>query len=268
MRFKEDEMKEKGNGALVLAGCSFHSRLLLGSARYPDQETLAAAIKASGAEIITASMRRVGAVPSHLEGLFTYFKEYPVKLLPNTAGCFTAKEAVLTAQLAREALNTNWIKLEVIGDDKTLLPDVVELLKAAHELVREGFIVLPYCSDDLIVCCKLADMGCAAIMPLGSPIGSGMGILNPYNLEILREKISIPLILDAGIGTASDVATAMEMGFDAVLVNTAIAQAESPIVMAESMKHACLAGRMAFIAGRIPRRFYASASSPCEGVMQ
>ncbi len=251
----------------ILGNQTFQSRLLLGSALYPDQETLIQSIEASGTEIVTVSMRRTSAVHSQMEGMLPYFKSKGIRLLPNTAGCFTAKEAVLTAQLAREALETNWIKLEVIGDDKTLFPDLVELLKAADVLTREGFVVLPYCNDDLVTCKKLEGMGCAAVMPLGSPIGSGMGLLNPYTLKILREQIAIPLILDAGIGTASDVAKAMELGFDAVLINTAIAQAERPVSMALAMKLASQAGRLAYQAGRIPTKRYAAASSPVEGMI-
>ena len=188
-------------------------------------------------------------------------------ILPNTAGCFTAKEAVLTAQLAREALETNWVKLEVIGDDETLFPDVTELLKAAEQLLADGFIVLPYCNDDPITCRKLADMGCAAVMPLGAPIGSGMGIRNPYNIQIIRDLIDIPVIVDAGVGTASDAALAMELGVDGILMNTAIAGAEHPVKMATAMKLAIEAGRLAFEAGRIPKRLYAKASSPVEGMI-
>jgi thiazole synthase len=188
-------------------------------------------------------------------------------ILPNTAGCFTAREAVLTAQLAREALDTNWVKLEVIGDDETLFPDITELLKAAEQLLADGFVVLPYCNDDPITCRKLADMGCAAVMPLGAPIGSGMGIRNPYNLRIIREQCQVPLIVDAGVGTASDVAVAMELGIDGVLLNTAIAQAERPVDMARAMRLAAEAGRLAWRAGRIPKRLYASASSPLDGVI-
>jgi thiazole synthase len=188
-------------------------------------------------------------------------------ILPNTAGCYTAKEAVLTAQLAREALDTPWIKLEVIGDDDTLFPDVPELLKAAEQLLADGFVVLAYCNDDPIACRRLADMGCAAVMPLGAPIGSGMGIRNPYNLRIIRQQCRVPLIIDAGVGTASDVAVALELGIDGVLLNTAIAQAERPVQMARAMRLAAEAGRLAYGAGRIPKKLYATASSPVEGMM-
>jgi thiazole synthase len=190
-------------------------------------------------------------------------------ILPNTAGCYTARDAVLTAHLAREALDTNWVKLEVLGDEDTLFPDVPELLKAAEQLIADGFEVFPYCNDDPIACKKLADMGCAAVMPLGAPIGSGMGIRNPYNLRIIREQTEGgPLIVDAGVGTASDVAVAMELGGDGILLNSAIAQAEHPVQMARAMRLAVEAGRLAFRAGRIPRRLYAKASSPLEGLIE
>lgn len=260
-------MKNYHDSDFIIANQTFHSRLLVGSARYSDPETMIESIEASGANIVTVSMRRISTIQSHMEEILKHFKTKRLHILPNTAGCYTAKEAILTAQLAREALETNWIKLEVIGDNKTLFPDVVELLKAADELIRDGFVVLPYCNDDPITCQKLADMECAAVMPLGSPIGSGMGILNPYNLKIIREQISIPLILDAGIGTASDVATAMELGFDGVLINTAIAQAERPVSMAIAMQLACQAGRLAYLSGRISTKLYARASSPIEGMI-
>lgn len=260
-------MKQPQDTEFVIANQLFTSRLLIGSARYPDQKTMIESIEASEAEMITVSIRRMNVVPSQMRTIFRHPTIKKLHILPNTAGCYTAKEAILTAHLAREALATNWIKLEVIGDERMLLPDVIELLKAANELIREGFIVLAYCNDDLITCQKLADMGCAAVMPLGSPIGSGMGILNAYNLEIIREQITIPLILDAGIGTTSDVTKAMELGFDGVLINTAIAQAEHSVHMATAMKLACQAGRLAYLSGRIPKRFYAEASSPSEGMI-
>ncbi len=252
---------------LIISGKEFGSRLLMGTAGFPDHKSLQDAIEVSGTEIVTFSLRRFNKEQSYMAQTLNNIRQKGHQALPNTAGCYTAKEAVLTAKLAREALETNWIKLEVIGDNKTLLPDVLELLKAADLLIHEGFTVLPYCNDDLITCQKLADIGCAAIMPLGSPIGSGMGILNSYNLEMIRERISIPLILDAGIGTASDAVKALELGFDGVLVNSAISKAQHPIKMAEAMKHACQAGRMAFLAGRIPKRRYAVPSSPKEGVI-
>jgi thiazole synthase len=255
-------------GELVIAGRAFHSRLLIGTAKYPNAQTMLAAIEASGAEIVTLSIRRINVQETASESMVKYLEEKNLFFLPNTAGCYTAKDAVLTAQLARESLNTNWIKLEVIGDDETLFPDTVELLKAAEQLLNEGFIVLAYTNDDPITCKKLYNLGCHAVMPLASPIGSGMGIRNPYNLQIIREQLpDIPLIIDAGIGTASDAAIAMELGYDGVLLNTAISQAQHPVQMAEAMKLAVKAGRLAFEAGRIPRKLYATASSPLEGII-
>lgn len=264
MLYKVGEMDTQG---LKIADKVFESRLLLGSARYPDPQTLQEALEASGTELVTLAIRRLDLKSSHSEGILRYLDTDRYHLLPNTAGCYTAKDAVLTAQLAREALETNWVKLEVIGDDKTLLPDVVELLKAASELVREGFTVLPYCTDDLISCRKLADIGCAAVMPLASPIGSGMGIRNPYNIQMIREHVDIPLVIDAGIGTASDAAIAMELGADAVLVNTAISQSQHPVAMARAMKLTCEGGRLAYLSGRIPRKLYAESSSPLDGLV-
>jgi thiazole synthase len=251
---------------LTIAGKSFSSRLFIGTARYPNQQVMLDAIKESGAEVVTVAIRRVGLNTGTGESLWDLLKGY--HLLPNTAGCYTAKDAVLTAQLAREALDTNWIKLEVIGDDETLFPDVEHLIRAAAELVNDGFIVLPYCNDDPITCKKLQDIGCAAVMPLGAPIGSGMGIRNPYNLQIIREQISVPLIVDAGVGTASDAAIAMELGCDGVLLNTAVAGARDPVKMARAMRLAIESGRLAYEAGRIPRKLYATASSPLEGLIE
>lgn len=252
---------------LKIGGKEFHSRLLLGTSRYPSPRVLAKALKASGTEIITVSIRRINLEQQQQTFLgMEELKQY--QLLPNTAGCYTAKEAVLTAQLAREALGTDWIKVEVIGDEKTLMPDSVELLKACEELVREGFTVLPYTSDDAVVCRRLADMGCAAIMPLASPIGSGQGIRNPHALEMIREMIpNLPLIVDAGIGTASDAAQAMELGYDGILMNTAVAEAMNPEGMALAMKLAVEAGRLAWESGRIPIIKYAQASSPEHGII-
>lgn len=250
---------------LTVAGRQFTSRLFIGTARYPNQQVMLDAIKASGAEVVTVAMRRV-SVDGGGEGLFDVLGDN-CTLLPNTAGCYTAKDAVLTAQLAREALETNWIKLEVIGDDETLFPDVEHLLVAAEELVALGFTVLPYCNDDPITCKKLEDLGCAAVMPLGAPIGSGMGLRNPYNLRIIRAQCQIPLIVDAGVGTASDAALAMELGCDGVLLNTAVAQAHDPLAMANAMRLAVEAGRLAYRAGRIPRRLYATASTPEDGLI-
>jgi thiazole synthase len=253
---------------LIIANKVFHSRLLVGTSRYPNPQTMMSALDASGAEIVTVAVRRVNLNEKSSESILGYLDQKKYWLLPNTAGCFTAKDAILTAQLAREALETNWIKLEVIGDDETLFPDVIELVKAAEKLVADGFIVLPYCNDDPITCRKLYDVGCAAVMPLGAPIGSGMGIRNPYNLQIIREQLpDIPLIIDAGVGTASDAAIAMELGMDGVLLNTAISQAQHPVQMATAMKLAVAAGRLAFEAGRIPKKLYATASSPLEGVI-
>jgi thiazole synthase len=239
---------------------------MIGSSRYPNQQVMLNAIEASGAEIVTVAVRRV-SVEAGGEGLYDVLGGR-YHLLPNTAGCYTARDAVLTAQLAREALETDWIKLEVIGDEDTLFPDAVELLKAAEELVRDKFIVLPYCNDDPITCRKLEDLGCAAVMPLAAPIGSGMGIRNPYNLRIIRERCSVPVIVDAGVGTASDAAVALELGCDGILLNTAIAGARDPVKMARAMRLGVEAGRLAFEAGRIPRRLYATASSPEEGMIE
>jgi thiazole synthase len=268
LRCSKTKRTEKEMGELVIAGKAFQSRLLIGTAKYPNPQTMLAAIEASGAEIVTVSIRRINVQETASESIIKYLEEKNLFFLPNTAGCYTAKDAVLTAQLARESLNTNWIKLEVIGDDETLFPDTVELLKAAEQLLNDGFIVLAYTNDDPITCKKLYNLGCHAVMPLASPIGSGMGIRNPYNLQIIREQLpDIPLIIDAGIGTASDAAIAMELGYDGVLLNTAVSQAQHPVQMAEAMKLAVKAGRLAFEAGRIPRKLYATASSPLEGII-
>jgi thiazole synthase len=250
-----------------LADRTFKSRLILGSARYPNPGTMLEALNASGTEMVTVAIRRVNLNDGSSESVLNLLRKENYFILPNTAGCFTAKEAVLTAQLAREALETNWIKLEVIGDDDTLFPDVPELLNAAETLIADGFVVLPYCNDDPVTCRKLADMGCPAVMPLGAPIGSGMGIRNPYNLRIIRDVVDVPVIVDAGVGTASDVAVAMELGCDGILMNTAVAEAKHPVEMARAMKLAAEAGRLAYHAGRIPKKLYASASSPLEGII-
>ncbi len=250
---------------LTIAGKTFKSRLFIGTARYPNRQLMLNAIAASGAEVVTVAVRRVSPEDGG-ESLFDLLKDY--HLLPNTAGCYTARDAVLTAQLAREALGTPWIKLEVIGDDETLFPDVEHLLQAAGQLVEDGFIVLPYCNDDPITCKKLVDLGCAAVMPLGAPIGSGMGIRNPYNLRIIREQCPVPLIVDAGVGTASDAALAMELGCDGVLLNSAVAQARDPVTMARAMRLAIEAGRLAHQAGRIPRRLYATASTSSDSMIE
>jgi thiazole synthase len=240
------------------------SRLLLGTGGFPSLELLSAAIAASGSELVTVALRRID--PAARGSLVDVLSESGVELLPNTAGCYTARDAVLTAKLAREAFETNWVKLEVIGDEDTLLPDAPELLRAAEELVDEGFVVLPYTSDDPVLARRLQDIGCAAVMPLGSPIGSGMGIRNPYNIALIREAVDVPVVLDAGVGTASDAALAMELGCDAVMAASAIARAQDPVRMARAMRAAVQAGRLARGAGRIPRRLYATASTPDEGL--
>ena len=250
---------------LVIAGRSFRSRLLIGTAGYPNQQVMLDSIAASGAEMVTVSIRRIsleGYAESMLDLLGgRYF------LLPNTAGCETKRDAILTAQLAREALETDWIKLELIGDRETLYPDVEQLLAAAAELVKDGFTVLPYCNDDPVTCRKLADIGCAAVMPLGAPIGSGLGICNPYNIELIASRSPVPVVLDAGIGTASDAAQAIELGCDAVLLNSAVSRAGDPVRMARAMGAAVAAGWDARQAGRMPRRAFAEASSPQLGLI-
>lgn len=251
---------------LTIADKTFSSRLFIGSSGYPNQQVMLDAITASGAEVVTVAIRRINIQGGGENVIELLADKY--HLLPNTAGCYTARDAVLTAQLAREAIGTNWIKLEVIGDEETLYPDVEHLLAAADELVKDGFIVLPYCSDDPITCRKLADIGCAAVMPLGAPIGSGMGLRNAYNIEIIRDQVSIPVIVDAGIGTASDATIAMELGCDGILLNTAVAKALDPIKMATAMGLGVKAGRLAHQAGRIPRKHYASASSPQAGIVR
>jgi thiazole synthase len=248
---------------LVIAGRRFRSRLFVGTARYPNQQVMLRALEASGAEVVTVAIRRIN-LQQPAETILELLQD-KYFILPNTAGCYTVREAVTTARLAREALGTNWIKLEVIGDDDTLYPNIPQLIEAAKQLVDEGFTVLPYCNDDPVACAMLERVGCAAVMPLGAPIGSGMGILNPYNIRLIKEKVSVPVIVDAGVGTASDVAVAMELGCDGVLVNTAIAQARDPVRMAAAMRLAVEAGRQAYLAGRIPKRLYAQPSSPIEG---
>lgn len=252
---------------LVIAGREFTSRLMVGTGKYADFTQMARALEVSGAEIVTVAVRRVNISDRSQESLLDYIDPQKYTLLPNTAGCYTADDAVRTCRLAREAGLSDFVKLEVLGDEKTLFPDNEELLKAAKILVKEGFTVLPYCSDDVILCRKLEDIGCAAVMPLGAPIGSGLGIRNPYNIRIILENIKVPVIVDAGVGAASDAAIAMELGCDGVLMNTAIAGARDPIAMAEAMKLAVTAGRLSFRAGRIPRKLYANASSPLEGMI-
>ena len=251
---------------LTIAGRSFGTRLIVGTGGFRTQDALADAIAASGAEMATLALRRVD--PAARGSLVDVLRELGCFLLPNTAGCFTARDAVTTAQLAREAFETDWVKLEVIGDDKTLLPDAAELLEAAETLVGDGFTVLPYTNDDPILARRLEDAGCAAVMPLGSPIGSGMGIRNPYNLRMIVAQARVPVILDAGSGTASDAAIAMEMGCDGVLLASAVSRAEDPARMARAMRLAVEAGRLAHEAGRIPRRLYAEASTSMEGVAE
>ena len=249
---------------MEIAGRAFESRLVLGTGGFRNLEVMGAAAAASGAELATVAMRRVD--PAARGSILDTLTEAGCEVLPNTAGCYTAREAVTTARLAREALGTDWVKLEVIGDDRTLLPDPVELLAAAETLVAEGFNVLPYTSDDPILARRLEDAGCVAVMPLGSPIGSGMGLNNRYNLRLIVEAARVPVILDAGIGTASDAAIAMEEGCDAVLLASAISRAADPVMMATAMRKAVEAGYEARAAGRIPRRTYARASSPEEGL--
>jgi len=251
---------------LEIAGRGFGSRLIIGTGGFRSLEAVGRAVAASGAEMATVAMRRVDA--STRGSLLGVLEEHGCFVLPNTAGCFTARDAVTTARLAREALGTEWVKLEVIGDDRTLLPDASELLEAAEELVADGFTVLPYTTDDPVLARRLEDAGCAAIMPLGSPIGSGQGILNPYNLRLIVEQARVPVILDAGIGTASDAALAMEAGCDGVLLASAIARAENSAAMGTAMRKAVEAGYEARRAGRIPRRLYGEASSPTEGVAE
>jgi thiazole synthase len=255
---------DEGADPFVLAGQTFTSRLLLGTGGVPSLEALEAAVRASGTQLVTVALRRVEASASG--SMMDVLDRCGVRLLPNTAGCMTAREAVRTARLGREAFGTDWVKLEVIGDEHTLLPDAVELLDAAEQLVAEGFTVLAYTTDDPVLGRRLADAGCAAVMPLGSPIGSGLGIRNPHNVALLREAVSVPVVLDAGIGTASDAALAMELGCDAVLLASAVTRARDPERMALAMRQAVEAGRLARLAGRIPRRWHAEASTSSEGL--
>jgi len=256
--------REEQQDPFVIAGRTFTSRLLLGTSDAPSLDVLERAVHASGTELVTVALRRVEAASS--SALVEVLDRCGVQLLPNTAGCRTAREAVLTAQLAREAFATNWVKLEVIGDEDTLLPDPVELLDAAEQLVDDGFTVLPYTGDDPVVARRLADVGCAAVMPLGAPIGSGLGIRNPHAIAMLRAAVDVPVVLDAGIGTASDAALAMELGCDAVLLASAVTMARDPEMMALAMRQAVEGGRLASRAGRIPRRFSATASTPMAGL--
>jgi thiazole synthase len=252
---------------LTIAGRTFTSRLIVGTGKYPSNAVMVQAHEASGAEMVTVAVRRVNISDRSRESMLDFIDTDRYFILPNTAGCYTADEAVRTARLAREAGLSNWVKLEVIGDEKTLFPDNEALIEATRVLVKEDFVVLPYTTDDPVVCRKLEDAGAAAVMPLGAPIGSGLGIQNQNNLRIIREFARVPVVVDAGVGTASDAALAMELGADAVLMNTAIAGAKEPVQMARAMRLAVEAGRLAYLAGRIPRRMYANASSPLEGVV-
>ncbi len=251
---------------LVIAGRTFQSRLILGTGKYPSHEIMQAAHRAAATEMVTVAVRRVD-ITRQSASLLDFIDTNAITLLPNTAGCYTAADAVRTAHLGREAGLSNWVKLEVIGDEATLFPDTAALVEATRELVKDGFVVLPYTNDDPIVCRKLEDAGAVAVMPAGAPIGSGLGIQNLTNLRIIREQSKVPVIVDAGVGTASDAAIAMEIGADAVLLNTAVAGARDPEAMAAAMKHAVIAGRLAYRAGRIPRKLYATASSPLDGLV-
>ena len=246
----------------------FKSRLMVGTGKYPSNEIMVRALEASGADLVTVAVRRVNLDRSKGESLLDHIDLKKYSLLPNTAACYTADEAIRTARLAREALDTDLIKLEVIGDEKTLFPDNEALLEAAKVLVKEGFTVMPYTNDDPIMARKLEDIGCAAVMPLAAPIGSGLGIRNPYNIRIILETVKVPIIVDAGVGTASDAALAMELGCDGLLMNTAIASAKDPVAMARAMNLATEAGRLAYRSGRIPRKLYATASSPLTGLIE
>jgi thiazole synthase len=255
---------EVADDALILADRVFTSRMIMGTGGVSSLDALMLAVAASGAELATVAMRRID--PTAKGSVLDVLHRLGVRVLPNTAGCYTAGEAVLTAKLGREALSTNWVKLEVIGDERTLLPDAVELLEAAERLVDEGFVVLPYTNDDPVLARRLEQVGCAAVMPLGSPIGSGLGIRNPHNIALIVEGASVPVVLDAGVGTASDAAVAMELGCDAVMVASAVTRAQSPAGMAAAMAKAVEAGRLAWRSGRIPRRFHAEASTSFEGM--
>ena len=254
--------------AFVLAGSSFNSRLIIGTGKYRDFAETKAALEESGAEIVTVAVRRVNITDPNKENLLDYIDARRYQILPNTAGCYTVEEAVRTCRLAREAGVGDMVKLEVIGDQATLFPDVPATIEAAKILVKEGFKVLPYITDDPVACLKLAELGCAAVMPLAAPIGSGMGIRNPYNLRIILEQARVPVIVDAGVGTASDASEAMELGCDGLLINSAIAGAKDPLAMARAMKLAVEAGRLAYLAGRIETKLYATASSPLTGLIR
>ncbi|HET6515282.1 MAG TPA: thiazole synthase [Thermodesulfovibrionales bacterium] len=252
---------------LMIRGIAFRSRLWVGTGKYKDFEETRKVIEASGSDVVTVAVRRVNIIDRKSENLLDYIDPKKYKILPNTAGCYTVEDALRYSRLAREAGISDLIKLEVIGDERTLFPDTIGLLKATEVLAKEGFVVLPYTNDDPVMAKRLEDAGAAAVMPLGAPIGSGLGIRNPYNIRIILETVKVPVVVDAGVGTASDAAIAMELGCDAVLINTGIAGAKDPVVMASAMKHAVLAGRLACRAGRIPKKLYATASSPIEGML-
>lgn len=264
MRSGEDEEKVM---SYQIAGKTFNSRLMVGTGKYATFDQMRTALEVSGTEIVTVAIRRVKLNGTAEENLLNFIDRKKYWILPNTAGCYTVKDTILTSQLAREALGTNWVKLEVLGNEKTLFPDNEGTLEAAKTLVKDGFTVLPYCSDDPILCKKLEDIGCAAVMPLAAPIGSGLGVRNPTNIQIILETVKVPVIVDAGVGCASDAAIAMELGCTAILMNTGIAGAKDPIKMASAMRHAVEAGRLSYEAGRMPKKLYATASSPIEGVI-
>ena len=255
------------NDVLRIGAYELTSRLIVGTGKYPSMEVMQAAHAASGAEMVTVAIRRINLDDPSGRTMLDYIDRRRVTILPNTAGCYSAKDAVLTARLARELLETDLIKLEVIGDAQTLHPDARETLAAAEELVADGFTVLPYIGDDPVACRQLEELGCAAVMPLAAPIGSGLGVCNPYSIRVIKERAGVPEIVDAGVGTASDAAIAMEIGVDALLMNTGIAAAQDPVAMAEAMKYAVLAGRKAFLAGRMAKRLYANASSPAQDLI-
>lgn len=252
---------------LKIGKYELRSRLIVGTGKYPSMEVMQAAHAASGADMVTVAIRRINLDDPTGKTMLDYIDRTKMRILPNTAGCYTAKDALLTAQLARELLETDLIKLEVIGDAQTLHPDARETLYAAEKLVNDGFTVLPYIGDDPVVCKQLEEVGCAAVMPLAAPIGSGLGVCNPYSIRIIKERASVPVIVDAGVGTASDAAIAMELGVDALLMNTGIAAAHDPVLMAQAMKHAVIAGRQAYLAGRMEKRLYANASSPMQDLI-
>ena len=254
----------KKDTPLIIAGIKLRSRLFLGTANYPSPQVLVKALEKTEVEVITVALKRINL--QQTQNTFLQFLDLTrYRLLPNTAGCYSAKEVVFLAELAREALQTNWIKVEVIADERTLLPEPIELLKACEILVEKGFVVLPYTNDDPILARRLAELGCAAVMPLAAPIGSGLGIRNPHNIQLIRELVNVPVIIDAGIGTASDACLAMELGADAVLINTAVAEAKDPVKMAQAFSWAIKSGRAAYLAGRIPKRFFAKPSTSSQG---